>query len=258
MGKFETALKLIPKAILNPGTAMNLAWRRLFPYGIVPKDPEAYRIGSWSYGKAARIPIARLFPGIENCSVEIRNAYKRNPMTSLDFQEIGALCAIAKHFQVKRVLEIGTFDGNTSLNLAVNTPEGSAITTIDLPLDWGGKSTLDIPALYDNVSEREDVGAQFKSDPAMAVKVKQVYADTGSLDWSALGGAFDLIFIDGCHHQVYVRNDTENALKLLLENGVIVWHDYGMIEDVSNVVDDLIGKDKVKVIGGTRLAVYCK
>lgn len=258
MSKIGTAFKLLPKAIMNPGTAINLAWRRLFPYGIRPKDPEAYRIGSWSYGNAARVPIQKIFSGIEDCGVEIRNAYKRNPITSLDFQEAGALCAIAKFMQAKKVLEIGTFDGNTTLNLAVNTVESAKITTIDLPLDWDGKSALDIPALYNNVTDRNEVGEQYKSDSEINKKINQVYCDTGSLNWDELGGPFDLVFIDGCHHKVYVKNDTENALKILSESGILVWHDYGMIEDVSEVADELVGSENIKVIGGTRLAVFRK
>ena len=258
MSKIGMAFKLLPKAIMNPGAAINLAWRRLFPFGIRPKDLEAYRIGSWSFGKAHRIPIHKIFPGIEKCSVQISNAYMRNPMTSLDFQEVGALCAIANFIDAKKVLEIGTFDGNTALNLSGNTSDSAVITTVDLPMDWDGKSVLDIPSLYNNVTDRAEVGVQYKSDEKLASKIKQVYADTGSLNWGTLGGPFDLIFIDGCHHRSYVKNDSEKGLEILAEDGVLVWHDYGMIEDVSDVVDKLVGSDNIKVIGGTRLAVFRK
>lgn len=36
---------------------------------------------------------------------------------------------------------------------------------------------------------------------------------------------FDLIFIDGLHHDDQVEKDAHNALKILNEGGTIVWHD---------------------------------
>jgi hypothetical protein len=50
------------KAIANPIAAAKVFRRRLFPFGIVPTDPEAYRIGSWSYGALKREPAAEVFP----------------------------------------------------------------------------------------------------------------------------------------------------------------------------------------------------
>ena len=62
------------KIVSNPLKAVELAWRRLFPFGIVPKDAEAYRIGSWSYGNMPRKPIADVFTGIGNISVSLHRA----------------------------------------------------------------------------------------------------------------------------------------------------------------------------------------
>jgi predicted O-methyltransferase YrrM len=92
----------------------------------------------------------------------------------------------------------------------------------------------------------------------LSSRIRQVYADSGKMDWSALGGPFELIFIDGCHSEEYVRSDTDNALRQLTAGGVIVWHDYGMIPAVSRVVDELAGRRadiRLRVAQGTRLAV---
>ena len=51
----EKIVKNIPRAITDPRRAASLAYRRMFPFGIRPKDPEAYRIGAWSYGAAPRV-----------------------------------------------------------------------------------------------------------------------------------------------------------------------------------------------------------
>ena len=36
----------------------------------------------------------------------------------------------------RKIIEIGTFDGNTALNIAANTPDEARIFTVDLPKDW--------------------------------------------------------------------------------------------------------------------------
>ena len=49
---------------------------------------------------------------------------------------------------------------------------------------------------------------------------------------------FGLVFVDGCHAYDFVHQDTANALRYLRPGGLIVWHDYGMLKDVSRVVDE--------------------
>src|SRR5262245_7147248 len=248
----------LANGLASPVTALKLVWRRLFPFGIVPKDPEAYRIGSWSYGKAPRVPITELFPGIEEVEVRILNTYARDLATSVDPLEITALCAIVRRHGFRNILEIGTFDGNTALNLAVNAGEDGRVTTIDLPPDWNGVYEIKVPGLYANVTDRHAIGRQYRSHPDIAQRITQVYGDSAGLDWSKLPGPFDLVFIDGNHNHQYVKRDTENALRNLNPGGVLAWHDYGMIEDVSRVVDEHAGVMDISVIRGTRLAIGVK
>lgn len=251
--------KVIARNLLSglgsPLTALKLVWRRLFPFGIVPKDPEAYRIGSWSYGRAARVPIADIFPGIEHVEVRLLNMYARDITTSVDPAEITALCAIIRSRGCRDILEIGTFDGNTTLNMAVNAGDDGRVTTIDLPPDWNGVYEIRVPGLYVNVTDRSTVGIQYRSHPWAVQHITQVYGDSAGLDWSTLPGPFDLVFIDGNHHYEYVKRDTENALRHLRPGGIVAWHDYGMIEDVSRAVDEYAGRVNVRVIRGTRLAI---
>ena len=64
-----------------------------------------------------------------------------------------------------------------------------------------------------------------------------------------------MAFIDGCHAYEYVRKDTENALRAVRKGGVVMWHDYGMIKEVSRAVDEFARQLDVKVIRGTRIAL---
>ena len=64
------------------------------------------------------------------------------------------------------------------------------------------------------------------------------------LDWKELPTPLDLVFLDGCHAFDYVNRDTRNSIRHLKEGGLLIWHDYGMIRDVSKVVDETAKKIK--------------
>ena len=249
-------LKNIPRAMADPGRAASLAWRRMFPFGIKPKDPEAYRIGAWSFGDAPRVDLRDILPGIESADITVYRSYDRKRDLSLDAQEVLAICAIASHVKAKSLIEVGTSDGNTTLNLVANGDTAARITTLDLPEDWDGSFEIRVPEMMKNVTERDKVGAQYRQSD-YADQVVQVFGDSAKLDYDRLEGPFDLAFIDGCHFYDYVKTDTENCVSHMVPGGVVIWHDYGMIEDVSRAVDEWTQKTgiPVSVVAGTRLAI---
>jgi predicted O-methyltransferase YrrM len=151
------------------------------------------------------------------------------------------------------ILEIGTFDGNTALNLAVNAKRKGHVTTVDLPTDSDGLLSYDVPLRCRNVTNLREVGVQYKGTRYEG-NIRQVLCDSAKLDWEKLG-PFDLVFIDGCHHYDYVKTDTANSMKRLNQQGLIVWHDYGMIRDVSRLVDETARTMRVFALRGGRLAV---
>lgn|GEM_PF-609790 len=242
---------------------------RLFPWGIaletpetyltVSKDSDTYRHGNWNHGKLPRVPVVEVFPEIKSVGVQISDLFNRTMGTSLDAQEIVILSAITKLLAPRRILEVGTYDGNTALNLALNSPAEATVTTLDLPQNWSGDLGLEIPEnavnVQDSNGERVEVGRQYKSHPEISAKITQVFGDSARIDWGDLHGPFDLIFIDGCHDYSYVRADTENATRYLSNDGVIVWHDYGEMEGVSRLVDEVSTAFDAKSISGTRFAV---
>lgn len=218
------------------------------------KDPNAMRLNSWRFGRIERNQIADVFPGIGKVQVTLLNCLDGTLGTSLDPFEMICLLAIAKFTRASRICEIGTFDGNTILNLAANTPDNSHLVTVDLPAQWEGRYALSVPNHKINVTERSKLGVQYRNT-IYEKKIAQIYVDSALLVWDDLHGPFDLIFIDGCHEYQYVKTDSENAIAHLSDNGIIVWHDYGGIEDVSVLVDQFQHKLLIKVIAGTRLAV---
>jgi predicted O-methyltransferase YrrM len=209
----------------------------------------------WVYGTLKRVELTEIFPGIEEGTVMLVRTYDRDEHTSVTLAEITALSSIIKYTKVKNIFEIGTYRGNTTLQLAVNSPKDARITTLDLPSKWNeDRRAITTPEMFKNVTDRMTVGIQYKETP-YADKIKQVFADSANMNWNELPGPFDFIFIDGCHYYEYVKKDTENALSVLRPGGIIVWHDYGMIKDVSRAVDETSKRIQIYAISGTRLAV---
>ena len=211
---------------------------------------------TWEFGIPGRrlkpVSLNSIFPGIEEVSFQVARIYDRDPRTSLQMEELCALLSILKYCHCETVLEVGTYDGNTALNFALNTPEESGcVATIDLP--EGKNSSLALPVNRSNANPSEVIGRQFRQSPA-APRIISIRHDTATLNWEELPGPFDLIFIDGCHDYRYVKNDTEKALKVLKENGLVVWHDYNL-QGVGDFLDEFSRHSPCQWIQGTRLVI---
>lgn len=161
------------------------------------------------------------FPGIRRAVSEVQLLYplERTTGRSIELDELVMLLMIERFTKSRRVLEIGTLFGNTTLNLAANT-DGS-VTTLDLPPE----------ALPDGNAH----GVQLR-EHSLSSRIRQTYGDSMALDWDTLGEPFDLIFIDGCHTSQYVQSDSLNAFAHLQAGGTIVWHNYTW-ETVARVLD---------------------
>src|SRR6185369_9411650 len=99
------------------------------------------------------------------------------------------------------------------------------------------------------------VGTRFHGTTA-SMSIWQVYGDSTKTSWMALGGPFDLIFIDACHEYDYVKRDSASALEAVRPGGLILWHDYGVVEGVSRAVDEAV--PTAVVLLGTSLACVRK
>jgi predicted O-methyltransferase YrrM len=242
------------KAITCPRSSFSWVLR-----GHLAKDQVFVDQTWWFTGTLPRVPLTKILPGVEEVEVLLPRAFDRQTGTSISVEEACHLGAIAKCMAAAKVLEVGTYDGNTALVLAANLPAEGVVVTVDLPpnFDIHKQDSLTYSDGRLNLTPRDQLGRQFQGHP-LSARIRQVYGDSAALNWSALGGPFDLVFIDGCHSEAYVQSDSQNAINHLAPRGVIVWHDYGMITAVSNVVDRLaseITRMKVYALEGTRLAI---
>jgi Methyltransferase domain len=191
----------------------------------------------------------------ENISVNLRNFLPTDGNVSLD--ELIFISALSRKIQPRVVVEIGTFDGNTTLQLALNTPPDSRIFTLDLPVGAVGSAHND-PKDKKFIASSRRVYRRFLGSE-VEHKIIQCYGNSLTYDFAefAMNGKPQLIFVDAGHSYECVRNDSEKALTILDRGGTIVWQDYGATwEDVFRYLVELSRKLSMVHIAGTSLVVH--
>lgn len=238
----------------------SLSWVRR---GHLAKDSVFISQTYWFAGSLPRVPLAKVLPGATEVEVVLPRAFDRESAASrsasITVEEACHLGAIAKCIKAAKALEIGTSDGNSALILAANVTADGEVVTVDLPPNFsrGNQHSLVYPDVDLNLTPREQLARQYQGH-RLSARIRQIYGDSAYLNWNAFGGPFDLVFIDGCHSEAYVRSDSQNAIGQLIRGGVIVWHDYGSFPEVSQVVDRVareVDTMKLYALEGTRLAV---
>ena len=167
--------------------------------------------------------------------------------------EIIVLCFVVKEQHPSVILEIGTFQGITTLNLALNSPRETRIYTVDLPQDYKTtKYDIDSPEMT-RIPVRHDLWQKYGVED----RITQVLCNSALLKPEQLPADIDLAFIDGSHTYEYVKNDTELLQKRLAPGGVLLWHDYSPDRPgVFQYLNELASKQQVANIVETTLGFY--
>lgn len=177
---------------------------------------------------------------------------------NVSLAEVILLAKIAGGVQSgEEIIEIGTFDGRTSLNMAINSPETSPLFTLDLPC--GDATAFDVEEHEKAFIDKPKPGIRFieSSEPA-AKKINQLLGDSATFDWSDHFGKAGMVFVDGSHAYDYAKVDTDNAMKLVRPGGTIIWHDYSIWEGVTRALEEIEAEQKLglKHIRGTSLVIW--
>jgi hypothetical protein len=149
----------------------------------------------------------------------------------------------------QNVLEIGTFEGITSLNCSLNA-KYSKVYTLDLPLDHSldelqDKEYLDYDKdLINSGNRRSEILINISN-------VIQLYGDSTKYDFSTIN--YSMAFIDGGHDYQTVKSDTENILKYINKPGSVFWHDYDVTNAVGQYLLNISDEYNIKWIKNTRL-----
>lgn len=160
----------------------------------------------------------------------------------------------------EEIIEIGTFDGRTTLNLALNSPPATSAFTLDLPA--GSETKFSSMKGERRFVEKPLPGERFRNYSGpwrdCISKIVQLTGDSAVYDWSAHYGKAGLIFVDGSHAYEYAIHDSEEAFRLAASNGVIIWHDYGVWNGVTRALDELESARRLGLcrIRGTSLVFW--
>lgn len=152
---------------------------------------------------------------------------------------------IIKFENPKTIIEFGTYNGRTTLNMAANSSADTKIFTVDLPAkDAPTKFELEHKQFDPNNDEMGYVGLKSKlfNNHPLEKKINQIWCDTAQLDIESLKDSMDLMFIDASHSYENCYNDSLTAFKLIKYNGIVIWHDYngwpGVTEALNKVYSE--------------------
>lgn len=204
------------------------------------------KVSAWRYGRV--LPPPRLAA-----------LSKRNGNVTL--AELGVLASLASTCSGNSTLfEIGTFDGRTTMNLALNAPVSCSIVTLDLPK--ATSTRFDLAKGERHMVEKDASGDWFRQGPYLNPverdRIQQVFGDSAQFDFSPYESKCSLFFVDGSHSYDYAKQDSLQALRCVAPNGTIVWHDYGVWEGVTRALEELARDRDLPLVhlAGTSLVVW--
>ncbi len=232
--------------LYHPVAALARAWRR---------QSRVLRGKQCPHEQATRLPRVAWTAVLPNRSIALTETRRRSGNVRL--AELGMLAQAAAAVSPGReIIEIGTFDGRTTVNLALNAPPPAPIFTLDLPPQHPRR--LALAAGEEQYVEKSAPGARFSSAPSAARRITQLFGDSATFDWSAHERKAGLVFVDGSHAYDYVRADTTTALRLVAPGGAVLWHDYGAWDGVTRALEEIEDAQGLGLrhIRGTSLVVW--
>ncbi|MDO9464983.1 MAG: class I SAM-dependent methyltransferase [bacterium] len=177
---------------------------------------------------------------------------------NVSLYELIVINSLIQSYNPSKLFEIGTFNGRTTCNMSANCSPESTVYTLDLPKDRINFTKLPIVNGEKIYIKKNVIGCRYLGTD-YEKKIVQLFGDSATFDFSQFFNKIDFVFVDGSHSYEYVLNDSKKAIKLLRNRlGVILWHDYGVWEGVTRVLNFLYKTDRnfkdLKHIEGTSLA----
>ena len=166
-----------------------------------------------------RINVQSIFPEADNAPVVLTRLFQGEWSTPVG--DVVQLLKIEACVKPQRILELGSYEGGTAMLLAQNTGEDCRIVAVD-QFDWHGSA--------------------YAGSPLAARIERRVGKSSSELFAQDADQSYDMIYIDADHTYAGVKQDTELCLRLVKQDGFILWHDYanwGRLSNANGVVEYL-------------------
>jgi hypothetical protein len=233
--------------------------------GIRGGPSEVARASKRAFAAAAEVPVVSAYDipeislgeilGVRKPVIKLAVARYEDGMLPSD--QAMALLAILVAEHPSTVLEIGTFMGHTTRQMAENLPS-AIINTVDLPESFGADDNVpgEMPKDDFHLIKARRVGQEFRDTPE-AARIRQHFGDTATWDFTTAGKP-TFFFIDGSHTYEYCKSDSQKAYAACGGKGVFLWHDCDVVHPgVERFVSEwrVLGRD-IRRIAGTPLAYW--
>jgi glycosyltransferase involved in cell wall biosynthesis/Tfp pilus assembly protein PilF/predicted O-methyltransferase YrrM len=171
--------------------------------------------------------------------------------------DTAVVLALVTYQRPRRVLEIGTAEGDMTANLTAFTPADAIVDSMGIVAEDGVKSgahpqQTEVP--------KRDQFAKYLNHFGTAHKAQLITADSRTYDFARLA-PLDFAFVDGGHDYQTARSDSLHAYQALRPGGILVWHDLPSSIpwiEVERAVADLAFPEPVYKIAGTQVAFLFK
>ena len=242
--------------ILDAAEIVATVWRRAIVDAVV--SPGRFRVAAPEFW---RVSTMLFHPGITSLHLsDIPSSEKPVQMLSSGWlpggtppQDLYAILRVLRWLNPRRVFEIGTSAGITTAHMAMNSE--AEVYTLDLPRELAsnimGYSSGDLSLLQ----PRDQIGRDYRPFNQNG-QIRQLFGDSRAFDFTPYRRSVDLVLVDGCHVFEGVLADSRNAFDLLSESGIILWHDFANLRDVTRAVKRLANDWPIYHIEGTWLAMY--
>ncbi len=145
---------------------------------------------------------------------------------------------IFEKFSIKKILEIGSFEGQSACYFSEKLSQGE-IHCLDT---WKGDDDLraqniDFKIIEKNFDENIKVAKEMKPSVNFFKYKNESYKQLSEFIAQGKENFFDLIYIDGAHDSQNVLFDALSSFKLAKEGGVIIFDDYLWESKDKNIIN---------------------
>jgi hypothetical protein len=182
-----------------------------------------------------------ILPGVNDKEISLSHRFE--PWT-LPYGEAYVLAAVIAYLRPRKIFEIGTFTGKSTLLMAQQAGPDCQIYTLDLP---PGRSNYD-----------HRIGESFKGTE-YEKQITQLFGNSNTFDFTPYAGQMDLVFVDAAHDYANVKNDTHKAFEMVSPSGTILWDDcWPRYPGVARALNEFGGSRPIYRIDSTRFAFYVR